>query len=657
MCGIVGFLEQGNGSYGAQGALEAMMGAVAHRGPDAAGSWLDAGSGVALGHRRLSILELSPAGGQPMESASGRYVMVFNGEIYNHLDLRASVGRVDWRGRSDTESLLASLERFGLAKTLAMSVGMFAMALWDKDERSLTLARDRLGEKPLYYGWQGSTLLFGSELKALRRHPSFRSEIDPAAVSAYLKHGYVPAPYSVYAGIKKLLPGHTWRFRLSSGDREGQRCQYWSLAQVAGSAPPFRGDDDDAIDELERLLNRSVAMQRVADVPLGAFLSGGVDSSAVVALMQRQSTRPVRTFTIGFSESEFDESAGARAVADHLGTRHTEITVTPEESRAVIPLLPRLFDEPFGDASALPTWLLAGLARKDVAVSLSGDGGDELFGGYERYHRTAALWRRAEAIGPSGRALVRTALGVLPAAAVQRGLVRGRVGGFPHLFESRVQGVRAAFAEGPVDAAYERRMSIWPDPAALLRDPAAAQPIWARTVEVGRRDPTERMMAFDTLSYLPDDVLVKVDRTAMSHGLETRVPLLDHRVVEFAWSLPQKMRVRDGGSKWILRQLLYRHVPRQLVDRPKQGFGVPIGTWLRGPLREWAEELLSTSSLEGGLLRAQPIRRLWDQHLSGAANWEHRLWPVLVLQEWARHEEATASGDDHGSSVDLGVPG
>jgi asparagine synthase (glutamine-hydrolysing) len=657
VCGIAGFLEQGKAAYDVRAALEAMVGAVAHRGPDAAGSWFDASSGVALGHRRLSILELSESGSQPMESPSGRYVIVFNGEIYNHLDLRAAVGAVTWHGRSDTESLLVALERFGVTRTLEMSVGMFAFAVWDRQDASLTLARDRLGEKPLYYGWQGNTLLFGSELKALKGHPSFRFEIDPAAVAAYLKYGYVPAPYSIYAGIKKLLPGHSWRIGPPAGGRQGQLTQYWSLAEVARNARPFRGGDQEAVDELEELLGRSIAGQRVADVPLGAFLSGGVDSSAVVALMQRQSTIPVRTFTIGFSESEFDESAGARAVANHLGTDHTEITVTPQESRDVIPMLPRLFDEPFGDASAIPTWLLAGLARKDVTVSLSGDGGDELFGGYGRYHRTAALWQRAAALGPSGRAVVRAALATVPTGAVQSALVRAHMGSFPHLFESRVQGVRAAFAEGPVDSAYDRRMSLWPEPAALLRRPAPGAPIWAQTVEVGRRDPTERMMAFDTLSYLPDDVLVKVDRAAMAHGLETRVPLLDHRLVEFAWRLPQALRVREGSSKWILRQLLYRYVPRELVDRPKQGFGVPIGAWLRGPLQGWAEELLSTDSLDAGLLKAQPIRKMWREHLSGAANWEHRLWPVLVLQEWTQHERTAPRLRSGVTSVDVGVPG
>lgn len=638
MCGIAGFLAQGDGPLGARPTLERMVGAVTHRGPDQSDTWLDEGQGVALGHRRLSILELSPAGAQPMRSPSGRYVIVFNGEIYNHVELRSSVKGVAWRGRSDTESLLAAFERFGVMETLERAVGMFAFALWDREKRELTLARDRLGEKPLYYGWQGDSLLFGSELKSLKSHPSFRFQTDPAALSAYLKHGYVPAPYSIYAGVSKLLPGHLWRYRANSSSRAGQLVQYWSLAEQAQLAQPFQGSDEEALGELEQLLSDAVALQRVADVPLGAFLSGGVDSSAVVAIMQRQSERPVRTFTVGFGEGEFDESQAAREVAHYLGTDHTEITVTPRESLAVIPLLSELFDEPFGDPSAIPTWLLARLARQQVTVSLSGDGGDELFGGYERYHRTAALWSRARAAGSTGRSIIRAGLAALPARALQRTLMRGKVGRFPHLFESRVQGIRAAFGEGPVDAVYDRRTSVWPDPVALLPEGAPRAPIWARTVETGRSDPTERMMATDTLSYLPDDVLVKVDRTAMYHGLETRVPLLDHRLVEFAWRLPPHMRVRNGTSKWLLRQLLYRYVPRELVDRPKQGFGVPIGAWLRGPLREWAEDLLTVSSLESSNLNAAPIRALWTEHKTGAADWQHRLWPLLAFQQWAHHD-------------------
>lgn len=640
MCGITGFLTTDGAFQEADEALARMVDALSHRGPDASGAWLDPERGVALGHRRLSILELSPAGHQPMVSPSGRYVIVFNGEAYNHLDLRAQLGGgVPWRGRSDTETLLAAFERFGVEETLRRTVGMFAFALWDREAEELVLARDRLGEKPLYYGWQGDTLLFGSELKALKRHPSFSFQWSAGALSSYLKHGYLPAPLSIYEGISKLLPGHLWRYR-AGGDRGGRLTEYWSLARAAQDAEPFRGSEEEAVLELEAHLSRAIDLQRVADVPVGAFLSGGIDSSTVVALMQLGAAAPVRTFTVGFEESEFDESTAAREVAQHLGTDHTEIVVTPRETLDVIPRLPGMFDEPFGDASAIPTWLLAGLAREQVTVSLSGDGGDELFAGYGRYHRTARLWTRARAAGPTGRALVRAGLSALPVEVGQRLMMRSGLGRFPHLFESRVGGIRAAFGEGPVDDVYERRMSLWADPAALLEEPTPPLPSWAEGATLARRDPTERMMARDTLSYMPDVVLVKVDRAAMAHGLETRVPLLDHRLVEFAWTLPQEMRVQGGTSKWLLRQLLYRHVPRELVDRPKRGFGVPIGQWLRGPLKEWAAEHLSERGLAGAPLRTEAVRELWDEHLSGRADWQHRLWPLLTFQEWRRHDEA-----------------
>lgn len=620
-----------------------MLGALAHRGPDASGTWLDESAGVALGHRRLSILELSAAGHQPMTSTSGRYVMVFNGEIYNHDEIRGTLKGVAWKGRSDTETLLAAMEDLGVEEAIERSVGMFALALWDRQERELLLARDRLGEKPLYFGWQGSSFMFASELGALKRHPSFRYETNPSAVASYLRYGYVPAPDSIYAGIGKLLPGHIWRYAAGSGDRDGRLTEYWSLA-AASASPLFEGDDVEAVDELEELLTRSIALQRVADVPLGAFLSGGIDSSTVVALMQRGSTSQVRTFTVGFSESEYDESHAARSIARHLGTDHTEIVVTPAEGLDVVPLIPAMFDEPFGDESAIPTWLLAALARTRVKVSLSGDGGDELFAGYERYRTTAYAWTKARSAGPLGRATIRAALSAFPARAVQRVLARGNVGRSPLHLADRVNNIKAAFGEGPVTDVYLGRMSLWPDPSSLMRSPAPEGPVWAHGSQIAHRGPVEQMMGLDALSYMPDDVLVKVDRAAMSHGLETRLPLLDHRLVEFAWRLPGHMRLRDGTSKWVLRQLLYRYVPRELVDRPKRGFSVPLGSWLRGPLREWAEELLTDGSLDAGPLRSAPIRKLWAEHQSGAGHWQRRLWTVLVLQGWLHHDRELRSG-------------
>lgn len=655
MCGITGFVETNGFNEGeAERVVARMAGRLARRGPDDEGWWTDPENGVALGHRRLAVVELSAAGHQPMASHSGRYVMVFNGEIYDHEDLRASVRPAPaWRGRSDTESLLAGFDAFGIPETFRRSTGMFAAAVWDRESRQLTLARDRLGEKPLYYGWQGSTFLFGSELKALAAHPGFRGVVDDHALSAFLKYGYVPAPFSIYRGIERLLPGTTITLRPALGPSDVVPEPYWSLAEVAarGADRPFAGSDDEALTELERLLSTAVRGQLMSDVPLGAFLSGGIDSSTIVALMQSLGGATVRTFTIGFTEQAFDESGAARDVAHHLGTEHSELLLTPAEALAVIPELPTIYDEPFGDASAVPTWLLAGLARREVTVALSGDGGDELFAGYVRYNRTSRLWTRAEALPPLVRRAASVALAGLPAEAVQRQLMRYHVGGFPHLFSERVRGIRTAFAAENVDALYDVRVSNWADPAAVLTSGAVPGAAHAVTTPFPREHPTERMMAFDTLAYLPDDVLVKVDRAAMSHSLETRVPLLDHRVVEFAWSLPHRFKVRDGEPKWLLKQLLYRHVPRELVDRPKQGFGVPLGAWLRGPLREWAEELLSSEALEGsGPFRAAPLRELWQQHLAGRADWQHRLWPVLMYQQWDRSRRTSGATEPPASA-------
>lgn len=641
MCGITGFVESGGFNDDSAGAiLHLMSSAVGHRGPDDTGQWLDQQHGIALAHRRLSIVDLSHAGHQPMASPSGRFVMVFNGEIYNHEWLRSTVRPAPaWRGHSDTESLLAGFEAFGLEETLRRTVGMFALALWDRETARLTLARDRLGEKPLYYGWQSRTLLFGSEIKALKQHPEFAGEIDDGALSSYLKHGYVPAPLSIYTGIFKLLPGTTVTFDVSAGPVLPEPVPYWSLTEVAarGAANPFVGSDVEAVDELERLLSEAVRGQVMSDVPLGAFLSGGIDSSTVVALMQRLGNDPVKTFTVGFSDNAFDESAAAREVARHLGTEHSELIVTPAQAQAVIPRLPSIYDEPFGDSSAIPTWLLAGLARSQVTVALSGDGGDELFAGYGRYSRTSRLWSAAASLGPGARSVARLVLGAVPDTALQRLMVRLQIGSFPHLFSDRVRGFRTAFGAGDIAALYDVRISNWPVPAAILKSGVNPPVSWAFAAPLSPTHHTERMMAFDTRSYLPDDVLVKVDRAAMSNSLETRVPLLDHQVVEFAWTLPHHFKVRDGEQKWLLRQLLFRHVPRELVDRPKQGFGVPIGAWLRGPLRDWAEDLLSEQALEeDGPFHAAPIRELWQQHCSGKADWEHRLWPVLMYQQWSR---------------------
>lgn len=642
MCGVCGFVQAGGiDQVEGRSWLIAMTDRLRHRGPDSHGHWVDAECGVGLGHRRLAIVELSPAGHQPMESVSGRYILVYNGEIYNHQELRDATSGTAFRGSSDTESLLAGFEALGVAETLKRSVGMFALAVWDRQDRALTLARDRLGEKPLYYGWQGDTLLFGSELKAIASHPAFRARISQAALSAFLHYGFVPSPHSIYDGIRKLPPGSIWRW---SALRDGPRAypqpeQYWSLSDVMDTSVNDTSglSPEDAIDELDRLLSAAVAGQLMSDVPLGAFLSGGIDSSTIVALMQRQASGPVRTFTIGYSESSYDESRAAKAVADHLGTDHTELLVTAEDALAVVPKLGEVYDEPFGDSSAIPTWLVSGLAAKDVKVVLSGDGGDELFAGYGQYERMPRIWKAIQNVPGLARRAMNSSLRALPSHAIERKLVRHRFTSHPHLFDWRVQNLRYALSAGSIDDFYLRHFSTWTNPSELLGSEAPVPVIWAAEQRRSRSKVVERMMALDAQSYLPDDVLVKVDRASMAHSLETRAPLLDHRVVAFAWGLTYDFKLRDGTSKWILRQLLYRYVPAKLVDRPKQGFGVPLDDWLRGPLRPWAEELLSTSALErSGPFQAGPIRQVWKQHLEGY-DWQYRLWRILAYQEWARH--------------------
>jgi asparagine synthase (glutamine-hydrolysing) len=660
MCGFSGFLSCGDiSSCDEAGHLLSVMGnTLQPRGPDSEGVWGDRNAGIGLVHRRLAIVDLSPAGHQPMSSGSERYVIAFNGEIFNHLDLRAELEGIDcrtsfemtdtWRGHSDTETLLAGFDAWGIEATVKKCIGMFAFAVWDKLTHVLTLGRDRLGEKPLYYGWQGqgegAAFLFGSELKALKAHPTFAAEVDRGALCLLMRHGYIPAPHSIFQGIAKLQPGCL--LTLSLVERTPKLTTYWSgrSAVEQALARPFTGTPLQAVDTLESLLKDSVRKQMMADVPLGAFLSGGVDSSAIVALMQgvakEQGSLPVKTFTIGFNEAGYNEAEHAKAVARHLGTDHTELYVSPQQALDVIPKLPALYCEPFADSSQIPTFLVSQMARKHVTVSLSGDGGDELFGGYSRYVTGHQVWgqmRRVPVV--ARRAMAGAFAGLSPAtwnrllSPVQRlmpkSLAQANIGDKLH------RGAGVVAASSPADL-YRLLVSQWKDPAVLVI--GGAEPPTVLT-EISQQPVTDhfvhQMMAMDMLSYLPDDILCKVDRAAMGVSLETRVPMLDHRVVEFAWSLPLAHKVRGGVGKWPLREVLYRHVPRDLIERPKMGFGIPLHDWLRGPLRPWAEELLEEKRLrQEGYFHPEPIREKWAEHLSGQRNWAPHLWSVLMFQAW-----------------------
>jgi asparagine synthase (glutamine-hydrolysing) len=656
MCGIAGFIDPRTPDP--QGVCEAMASALLHRGPDDAGCYVQRDVGIGLAHRRLAIIDLSPAGHQPMRSASGRYVIVYNGEIYNHAAIRQQLQQDGaapvWRGGSDTETLLAAIETWGLVPALQRCVGMFALAVWDRELRRLTLARDRLGEKPLYYGRSGQAFLFASELKALHAHPAFDARVNRDNLALYLRYCYVPEPLSIFQGISRLEPGTVLEV-----DEHGQ-CQqalaFWSAAAVTDVAATrrFAGGETQALEALEEVLSEAVAQQMMADVPLGAFLSGGIDSSLVVALMQKQSSLRVRTFTIGFSERAYDESNYARAVAHHLGTEHTELVVTPNEAMQVIPRLPQIYDEPFADSSQIPTFLVAQLARQHVTVALSGDGGDELFGGYNRYVWARRLWGTMGFHRPLRRGAARAIRTVSPTTwgrlfSLTRPFLPQRwqaahMGDKLHKLADLIACSRPEL--------YQMLVSHWADPRRVVK--RAAEPR-SRLTELmehpGGRSFEECMMYWDLVTYLPGDILVKVDRAAMAVSLETRVPMLDHRVVEFAWSLPQDLRVRSGEGKWLLKQLLSRYVPRTLTDRPKTGFGIPIDAWLRGPLRAWAEELLDESRLRReGFFEPGPIREKWLAHVEGGRNWSYWLWDILMFQAWlqdqTRHRNRQSASSD-----------
>lgn len=646
MCGFCGFINPATNSNSEQlhSIVNAMSERILHRGPDAGGAWTDTATGVALGHRRLSILDLSSAGHQPMHSANQRFMIAFNGEIYNFAALRSQLQAqysITWRGHSDTEVLLEAIAAWGLAQTLKKLVGMFAFALWDREQRTLSLARDRMGEKPLYYGMQQGALLFASELKALKAHPAWQGVVDRNALTQLLRHNYVGSPLSIYQGIAKLPPGSYLQISALAASLPSP-ISYWSLADIAynGQQQRFDGTDAQAIKVLEQHLHHAVADQMVADVPLGAFLSGGYDSTTVVALMQAQSTRPVKTFAIGFHESGFNEAQYAQQVAQHLGTEHTELYVTPEDVMQVIPELPTIYDEPFADPSQMPTYLVAKLAKQQVTVALSGDGGDELFAGYQRYFQTQHIWNQLRLLPGPARKLCARVLAAIPVSYWNHLL---QYLGFIHpAFRAgkggdKLHKLLPVFAVGGQHELYQRLMTQWPDPAAVVI--GGHEPHLDLGVVAPLAEDIEQMMLLDGMHYLPDDILVKVDRAAMAVSLETRIPLLDHRLVEFAWQLPLSMKTRGGQGKWLLRQVLYQYVPQSMMDRPKMGFAVPLSAWLRGPLRDWGESLLDASTLQQqGYFDVAAIRQKWQEHLSGQREWHYYLWDVLMFQAWLQQQ-------------------
>lgn len=623
MCGIIGALKLSKLESDYQSNIGLMASFINHRGPNASGIWCDESSGIALGHVRLSILELTEAGAQPMHSACDRFVLSFNGEIYNHLKLRAQLEHeghfIQWRGHSDTETLLACFSIWGIEKTLQATVGMFAIALWDKQKKQLTLARDRLGEKPLYWGWCDQTLLFGSELKALKADPDFISEINRDALALLLQYNYIPAPYSIYKNIEKLSAGSYVQIQANDTRPTVEVKKYWDLKAVIqkGLDQPFQDNALEATNLLEQKLVQSISEQMLADVPLGAFLSGGVDSSTVVALMQSQSTKPIKTFAIGFNEPGYNEAEFAKEVARHLGTEHTELYVSADNALSVIAKLPKVYCEPFADSSQIPTFLVMQMAKQHVTVALSGDAGDELFGGYNTYQMAAKVWKSVSRLPHPFRKIATQVLGKIPT---------------PQKIQKLIYLLPAQNRE----EFYQLLVTHWKIPTNVVKGAQAVSTVFNTPNQWVKTDDFEQwMMAIDTSQYMVDDILVKVDRAAMANSLETRVPMLDHRVVEFAWQLPLDFKIKNGVGKSVLREVLYRHVPRELIERPKKGFSIPLAQWLRGPLREWAENLLSEQRLlVEDYFYVEPIRKIWQEHLSGNQDHATRLWSILMFQAW-----------------------
>lgn len=650
MCGICGFFNPHRltSKEWMQSVSHQMTDALVHRGPDDVGVWTDDKTGVALGHRRLSIQDLSSEGHQPMISVCGRFLISYNGEVYNFKEMRKELEQdgFQFRGHSDTEVVLGAITEWGLEKTLKQIIGMFAFALWDREQESLTLVRDPVGKKPLYYGWCQDTFLFGSELKAVRAHPAFNAHIDPDALGLFIKYSWVPSPYCIYQGLRKLPPGHLVTIDSKSTLENTSPRSYWSARTVAenGEQTPFTGSLEDATDELEKLLKNTVGCRMIADVSLGALLSGGFDSTMVVSMMQSMSARPIKTFSIGFWESEYNEAQHAQDIARHLGTDHTELYISPKDALAVIPELPKIYDEPFADSSQIPTFLLSKLARKEVQVALSGDGGDELFAGYTKYpecFKRWETWGNRPLWSRQGLADVMTLIGQTSWSLLgsSRNCDTDEIPEWQKFFGKIEKKSRWIPATSPVDLvalrhARCRRIEDYvlhaEDTTCLLTNSKA----WAAV-----SNPIQGMMHLDFVTFLTDDILVKVDRASMSVSLEVRCPLLDTRLVEFAWSLPLSMRLKGNTGKIVLRKVLERYVPPELTERPKMGFAVPVSDWLKGPLRDWAEHLLNELRLrEQGLLAPKAVRRIWQQHLSGWQDHDTLLWSLLMFQSW--HEES-----------------